>query len=64
MKRLEDKIHSTEVRVEELESERLEMQVWSQELFLEEKTQTYQSPEFRSQQGALFNKFHPDMVSC
>lgn len=60
--RLETKVHKAEARMDELEAERSEMQVWSQELYLKETVQSYQEPELRRRQSSLFNKLHSDLV--
>ena len=60
--RLEDKIHSAETRMDELETERLEMQIWAQELYLQENIESNQPKEFRRKQSALFNKLNPNLV--
>jgi len=62
MDRLEAKIYSSENRMDELEAEKDEMQIWSQELYLTENIKSNQKPEFRRAQSALFNKFNPDVV--
>lgn len=63
VKRLETKIKSAESRMDELEAERLEMQLWAQEIYMKENGHCMQPGEFRRKQSALFNKLNPDAVS-
>lgn len=49
--------------MDELEAEKVEMEIWAQELYLTENMQTKQEKDYRRRQSALYNKFHPDLVS-
>lgn len=62
MRRVCDKIKSSEARMDQLEVERIEMMLWAQELYLTENVVYNRPPDFRRQQSALYNKLHPDTV--
>lgn len=48
--------------MDQLETERIEMQIWAQELYLKDNIEPTQPKEFRRKQSALFNKLNPDLV--